>query len=227
MRKFLEHFIEHILEQKDKTLADNPVVDILIIKKIDYKRYEISIKNKKLICTSHKELKPYNRYWCNISQDSNGIITLSNLSIQPKALYLQKHIYLKLQITDLFYFIDQNLSKNIYAKLIKDRYSSNNVDLEKKLIVLAQEEIYSFPITAKNELIFFQFKISQNDNLNEKIVEFYVGFKNHGPFKGIFKKNEIVFYTRYDIKMDFLNPKLSTSVFPIVDISDSFLDLKG
>ncbi len=227
MKSTLELFLKQILTNNDKTLTDNPVVAIFIVKKLDYKRYEISIKDKKLICVSHKDLERYKHYWCNISQDINGIITLSNLTSQPKALHLQKQIYLKLQMSDIYYFIEQDFLKNRYEKLITDRYESSNIDLAKKLILLAQEDIYSFPVAADNELIFFQFKIRQNDNLNEKIVEFYIGFKNHGPFKGIFENGKYIFYSRYDTKLDFLDPKLSTSVSPFVDISDSFLDLKG
>ncbi len=236
MREFLKFFIKNILKNDFTdgiTLKDAPLVNILVIKKIDYKRYELMINKKKLICISHKNLETLKYYWGNISQDNNKIITLSNLQKIPEILQNDNFTFFNIKIDTIADIIDVDDCKQKFLKFLNTK---KNLFLYNNFIYLLNKNIITIPFIIDNEKIFSQFKIIQNKHLNKKIVIYYFAFKNFGPFEGSFeeKNGKIKIFTGYknnlkkiDTQFDDFDFNIKNQIKPMREIGNFVLDIKG
>ncbi len=242
MREFLNFFIKNVLKNnfnKDITLKDNPLVNIIVIKKIDYKRYELIINNKKLICISQKNLGILNNYWGNISQDENGITTISNLQKQPNIFQNNNFFSFDIDINKISQIIDShNYKKKFLNFLGSKKDMEKNLSFYNQFIYLLGKDIVTISFIIKAEKIFSQFQIIQNKFLNEKMIRCYFAFKSFGPFEVILKERNSKFkteiFTGYKSSLKLFDMKSNNFIFkekdkiePIEEISSFVLDIKG
>lgn len=213
------------------TLKNSPLVCIKVVKKIDHKRYTLLANEKEIICISHKSLEIGQNYWCIISIDKDGIITLSRLQKQPD--FFQNNSFFSFEMAF------EEIVKNLKAKDIKSYYLNilnRQKLLDKKqtktLIFCLQNGVLSYPLFLYNEIMLLQFKII-NQNLNEKSVQYYFAFKNFGSFSGTIDENsDIKLLSKYHNIIDKnrykeIVFKKEEVVKPLCEISKSILDLKG
>ncbi len=236
MREFLKLFIKNILKNDFTdgiTLKDAPLVNILVIKKIDYKRYELMINKKKLTCISHKNLETLKYYWGNISQDNNKFTTLSNLQKLPEILQNDNFTFFDIKIDTIADIIDEDDYKQKFLKFLNTK---KNPFLYNNFIYLLNKNIITIPFIIDNEKIFSQFKIMQNKHLNKKTVIYYFAFKNFGPFEGSFeeKNGKIKIFTGYennlkkiDTQFDDFDFSIKSQIKPMEEIGNFVLDIKG
>jgi hypothetical protein len=217
-------------KDKELTLKNSPLVSMKVYKKIDYKRYELFVNSKKIICISHKNLEVSKNYWCTISMDDDGIITLSNLQKQPG--FFQQNIFFSFEIPFKKIIEDLNSHefKSSYLYTLKSQKIADKNILNKFLFCLENDTL-SYPLFLNNEKMLLQFKII-NKNLNEKIVQYYFAFKNYGSFFGEIKKNSPVsIVSKYHIidtdKHGGIIFKKGKKAEPLCEISKSILDIKG
>ncbi len=234
IEEFLKVFFTSLFDKKyDKevTLENSPLVSIKVDKKIDYKRYLLSVNNKQITCISHKSLDVGYSYWCIISLDNDGIITLSNLLKQPD--FFQNHSFFSFEMP--FGEVVKNLkAKNplSYYQNILSKQTSQNKEKIKSFLFCAKNGIFSYPLFLYNEPMLLQFKII-NQNLNQKRVQYYFAFKNFGCFSGTIDENsEVTLLSKYNNIIDSYKYKeiifkKESIIKPLCKISKSILDLKG
>ncbi len=234
IEEFLKVFFTSLFEKKydrEVTLKNSPLVSVKVDKKIDYKRYLLLVNNKKITCISHKSLDVGYHYWCIISIDSDGIITLSNLLKQPD--FFQNNSFFSFEMA--FGEIVKNLKAKdtlSYYQNILDKQISPTKEKIKSFLFCAKNSIFSYPLFLYNEPMLLQFKII-NQNLIQKRVQYYFAFKNFGSFSGTIDENsDIKLLSKYHNIIDKnrykeIVFKKEEVVKPLCEISKSILDLKG
>ncbi len=233
LEEFLKIFFNSLFEKRDSeiTLKNSPLVSMEVKKKIDYKRYTLLVNKKEILCVSYKPLEVGQNYWSIISVDKHGIITLSNLSKQPD--FFQNNSFFSFGIS--FDKIKENLRAKdglSYYKEILNKEKNLDTQKIKNLLFCADNGILSYPLFFNNERMLLQFKII-NQNLNEKRVQYYFGFKNFGCFGGTVNENgNITISSKYHHIVDKIIDKeiifkKEGIVRPLCNISKSILDLKG
>ena len=233
IENFLKHFFNSLFEKRyntEMTLKNSPLVCIKVVKKIDRKRYTLLVNEKEIICISHKPLEIGQNYWCIISIDKDGIITLSRLQKQPD--FFQNNSFFSFEMAF------EEIVKNLKAKDIKSYYLNilnRQKLLDKKqtktLIFCLQNGVLSYPLFLYNEIMLLQFKII-NQNLNEKSVEYYFAFKNFGCFSGVVNSDKNILRLKYDNVVEMERYKdivliKKDTIEPLCKISKNILDLKG
>ena len=234
IEEFLKIFFTSLFDKKyDKevTLENSPLVSIKVDKKIDYKRYLLLVNNKQITCVSHKPLEIESNYWCIISVDRDGIITLSNLLKQPD--FFQNNSFFSFEMA--FGEVVNNLkAKNplLYYQNILGKQISHSKEKIKSFLFCAKNGIFSYPLFLYNEPMLLQFKII-NQNLNEKSVQYYFAFKNLGCFSGDISENgSVTVLSKYHNILDTKRYKeiifeKESIIKPLCNISKSILDIKG
>lgn len=233
IEKFLKLFFNSLFEKKYNTqitLKNSPLVSMQVKKKIDQKRYTLLVNEKEITCISHKSLEIGENYWCIISIDKDGIITLSELQKQPD--FFQNNSFFSFELAF------EEIVKNINAKDIKSYYLNilnrqKLLDKEqiKSILFCLQNSILSYPLFLYNEIMLLQFKII-NENLNEKSVEYYFAFKNFGCFNGVLDNKKNILRFKYENILEIEKYKnivliKKDIIEPLCKISKNILDLKG
>ncbi len=222
MREFLKLFFKALLEEKrkNKSLKNSPVVSLYVKKKMDYKRYEIYIKDKKIICISHKELQTDKNYWGIIQKDSFEIITLSNLYLQPKPFQALHFIPFEMIFKEIPDIISSEKYKQMYIDLLQKQ---KNIE-QNSYIYCLQKKIVTFPLYLFDEIMLLQFDLTQD-------TKFYFAFKNLGAFEGVISKNSIYIKYLYDSiqfpSIKELTLKKSSYIEPLCFTSSKLIDLTG
>ena len=233
IEKFLKLFFNSLFEKKyntEITLKNSPLVCIKVKQKIDHKRYILLVNEREITCISHKSLEISQNYWCIISVDKDGIITLSQLQKQPD--FFQNNSFFSFELPF------NEIVKNIKAKDLKSYYlhivnSQKLLDKEqiKSILFCLQNGILSYPLFLYNEPMFLQFK-AINQNLIEKNVEYYFAFKNFGCFSGVINSDKNILRLKYDNVVEIERYKdivliKKDTIEPLCKISKNILDLKG
>ncbi len=234
IEEFLKVFFTSLFKKKydqEVTLKNSPLVSVKVDKKIDYKRYLLLVNNKKITCISHKSLDVGYHYWCIISLDSDGIITLSNLLKLPDFFQNNSFFSFEMAFEEIVKTLKAKNALTYYQNILNKQVSPNEEKI-KSFLFCAKNGIFSYPLFLYNESMLLQFKII-NQNLNQKRVQYYFAFKNFGCFSGIIDENSnVTLLSKYHNIIDKhkykeIIFKKENTIKPLCRISKSILDLKG
>ncbi len=218
MKEFIKLFFETLFKEKEEISLDkHPLVDIKILRKIDYKRYEIAVKKRKMVCVSHIDFDIGANYWGKIYKDRYGSITISNLKKEPK-------IFQSIQF-DSFFMPFSDILESLkepkkYIKIVKQQTHLQNIT---SFIYCYDNGVLSFPLCIDNEIMLLQFKPNKNENR----IEYYFAFKNYGEFKGILDNNRTTIETNNSSFLKSLGAIETDSVTPLCELEVSILNIKG
>ncbi len=218
MEEFLKLFFKTLFKEKEEiSLEKHPLVDIKILKKIDYKRYEIVVKKRKMVCASHIDFDIGANYWGKIFKDRYGAITISNLKKEPKIFQSVQFGSFSMPFSDILKSLKEPKK---YIKIVKQQTRLQNVS---SFIYCYDNGVLSFPLCIDDEIMLLQFKPNENENR----IEYYFAFKNHGEFKGVVDNTRTTIKTNNSSLLKSLGAIEVNSITPLCELEVSILNIKG
>lgn len=217
----------------------NLPITIEVLKQLDRDRFKLKLGRKELTTKSQKNLKEGKRYWGNFFEGKGGILTISNLTLQPYIFQSDAHfldISLEPMMKNSFSFEEW---KAFLIQNLLDEHTSKETfaTLSHMLVALSKHTIH-LPLLREGKKYLLQFKNSSNPDQ----LRFYAGFENLGPIQGTITQHngllEMEIEVLYDKSLFFLQKEshkfdmithisIAKDILPLYDLNDLLLDLKG
>lgn len=217
-------------------------ISIDVIEKVGYLRYKLKVGHKNMTTKSMKTLKEGEKYWGNFTESKDGILTISNLQKKPKIMQTDEGF---IEINS-FDFLDELLTKpnpsldikRWILELLAKCENKNVFHTLSSMLLALHEGIVHLPLSINENKFLLQW--SENQNLNDSLLNFYFAYENLGALKGEFdfETNATHIKTLFERTAIFLNQhskdapfnlKIETdnSLSPIWEGTHGLLDIKG
>lgn len=217
----------------------NLPITIEVLKQIDRDHFKLKLGRKELNTKSQKNLKEGKRYWGNFFEGKGGVLTISNLYLQPHIFQSDAHfldINLEPMMKNAFTFEEWRVF--LLKNLLDDGTSKESFATLSHMLVALSKQTIHLPLLREGKKYLLQFqKTSQEEQL-----KFYAGFENLGPIRGILTQHhgqmEMEIDVMYEKSLFFLQKELDKlgmithislvrDILPLYDLNDLLLDLKG
>jgi hypothetical protein len=205
-------------------------------------RYKLKVGHKEMVTKSLKILKKSERYWGNLSESKDGILTINTLRKKPALMQNDSAFILVDSFDFLTLFLDANepslMLKNWLLEALASCEDKNTFNTLSSMLLALHEGTVHLPLKIDSQLLLLQWR--ENQNLNEALVNFYIAYDNLGAIKGEIniKKNFVDFESLFERTTIFLSQQLSNAPFrsqittndnlvPLWDGTQGLLDIKG
>ncbi len=209
-------------------------VNVRVLKKLDAMRYRLKIGRKELTTKSQKNLREGTLYWGNFSQNSDGILMLSQLFEQP-ILFQNEDCFLENTLDDILAL--ENFSFNEFKQVILDKLTDTELDKKRfrllsfMLLGLSKGVLY-LPFRKETRRSLLQIRPYDGG------YEIYMALENLGPMKGVLEKDGLKLTLFYEKSLYFLEKEvskldmmvtlgLSKEILPLFDAHELSFDIKG
>ena len=217
----------------------NLPISIEVVKQLELGRFKLKLGRKELTTKSNKNLKEGKKYWGNFFQGQGGILTISNLCIQPE-IFQSYDSFLREEDVEFFESMAQESEK------FKDflLYQLSEAPLKKEpfaifssMLLALKNGVIHLPFLKEGKKTLLQFRY-----INPTAIEFYAAFENIGPLEGLLEQSntnfELTLHAAYDKSLLYLQKELDKldiitklslqqEIVPLYDTNDLTLDLKG
>ncbi len=217
----------------------NLPISIEVLKQLELGRFKLKLGRKELTTKSQKNLKEGKKYWGNFFQGQGGILTISNLCIQPE-IFQSHDSFLPEEALIFFESMAQESGK------LKDflLYQLSEAPLDKEqftifssMLLALKKGVVHLPFLKEGKKTLLQFH-----SINQTTLEFYAAFENIGPLEGLLERTntnfELTLHASYDKSLFYLQKELDKlgiitklslhkEIVPLYDTNDLTLDLKG
>ncbi len=230
------------IDSTSLTFNTNLPISITVLEELHNERYKLLLGKKEFIAKSKKKLSASKKYWGDLNDNKEGIITISNLVEKPN-IFNSEMDFLEIQNQSFFDVLEKEekplttIKRYIIDKMNHDETSKEQFTTLSYMLLALSEGIFHLPMLINGRKILLQFSIKRSN-----YIEFYLAFENIGPLKGIimpYHKNTILdISTMFEKSYHFLknqfenfnkNIKISikNELKPLFDSSSILLDLKG
>lgn len=217
----------------------NLPISIEVLKHLELGRFKLKLGRKELTTKSQKDLKEGKKYWGNFYQGKGGILTISNLSMQPE-IFQTYDSFLQEEDAALFETIvlnPQNFKNFLLYNLSEEHLSKEQFNIFSSMLLALHKDVVHLPFLKESKKTLLQFKY-----LSHTTLAFYAAFENIGPIEGILEHTginlELTLHAAYDKSLFYLQKELNTwdistklslqnEIMPLYDTNDLTLDLKG
>ncbi|MDD3344041.1 MAG: hypothetical protein PHR87_10750 [Sulfurospirillaceae bacterium] len=221
----------------------NLPICVEVLKKLDLGRYKLKLGRRELTTKSQKQLKEGKKYWGNLSQGKGGILTISNLCIQPET-FQTYDTFLSQEdanIIESTVLEKTNFKNFLLHQLSEASISKEQFNIFSYMLLALHKGVFHLPFLFENKKTLLQFKYITTAQ-NEKSLLFYAAFENLGPLEGSIEKvhsqlvlnlhaifEKSLFYLEKELNNWKILTKLSlkNEISPLYDTHDLILDLKG
>ena len=217
----------------------NLPISIEVLKQLDLGRFKLKLGRKELTTKSHKNLIEGKKYWGNFFQGQGGILTISNLCIQPEV-FQSYDSFLAEEDASFFEAMGQESEKFkdfLLHQLSESPLNKESFAIFSSMLLALKRGVVHLPFLKEGKKSLLQFRY-----VNQNSIEFYAAFENIGPIEGLLEranaKFELTLHAAYDKSLLYLQKELDKldiitklslqpEIVPLYDTNDLTLDLKG
>lgn len=217
----------------------NLPISIEVLKQLELGRFKLKLGRKELTTKSNKNLKEGKKYWGNFFQGQGGILTISNLCIQPE-MFQSYDSFLQEKDADFFESMVQESEKLkdfLLYQLSESPLNKEQFTIFSSMLLALKKGVVHLPFLKEGKKTLLQFRYN-----NENTIEFYAAFENIGPLEGLLERRnatfELTLHAAYDKSLLYLEKELDKldiitklslqqEIVPLYDTNDLTLDLKG